>query len=367
MTPSPAHQRGLSLIEVLVGIAVGMIGILIIFQTMSVWDKHARTTTSGGDARMAGTLAIFNLERDLKAAGMGFALAASSVMGCDIQVKGGAFSVPMTPVVITPEATGADTPDTIDVLHGNSAFFVTEEKFTASTQFTKKMKRRGGFKAGDLAVVAGDPAASGVLPCHLIQVTDVSDPDGVTLVHNPGDYTSHYTGTAASGTFNPAGGTGAAFATGTVYNLGPMPQRNRWAVVDSALVNTDTLHSTPAFQSAEGVVGLKAQYGIDKNNDMRIEDGLTAPNDEWTLTPPTDWTKVLAIRVAILVRSRQFEKDADTSVVSEPTWSGGTFTMRDLDGSTPANVAGSPNNWRLYRYRVYERVIPLRNMIWGTS
>jgi len=24
-----------------------------------------------------------------------------------------------------------------------------------------------------------------------------------------------------------------------------------------------------------------------------------------------------------------------------------------------------PNNWRYYRYRVYERVIPLRNMIWG--
>jgi len=29
----------------------------------------------------------------------------------------------------------------------------------------------------------------------------------------------------------------------------------------------------------------------------------------------------------------------------------------------PADPA---NNWRNYRYRVYENVIPLRNMLWGT-
>jgi type IV pilus assembly protein PilW len=25
------------------------------------------------------------------------------------------------------------------------------------------------------------------------------------------------------------------------------------------------------------------------------------------------------------------------------------------------------NNWRHYRYRVYETVIPLRNMLWGSQ
>ena len=354
------RQTGLSLIEVLVGIAVGMIGILVIFQTMAVWDKHARTTTSGGDARTAGTLAIFNLERDLKLAGMGFGTAASGVMGCDVVVRGGMFTVPLSPVIITTAASG---PDKIDVLHGNSAFFVTEERFVESTQFTKKLKRRGGFKAGDLAVVAGSPPASGPTPCHLIQVTDVSNSDGVTLVHNPGDFTSSYTNAAASAVFNPAGGTGATFTTGTMYNLGPLPQRNRWEVVNSSLVNTDVIHSALPFQTSEGVIDLKAEYGVDGNGDMRITD--VSP-DEWTTTAPTDWTQVLAIRIAILVRSRQYEKDFDTSAAA-PTWFGNTFTMRNVDGTTDTNPSNSPNNWRAYRYRVYERVVPLRNMIWGTS
>jgi type IV pilus assembly protein PilW len=355
-------QRGLSLIELLVGVAVGMIGILIIFQTMSVWNKHARTTSSGSDARSAGTLAIYNIERDLKLAGMGFATAASGVMGCNVVVRGGMFTMPMAPVVITASASG---PDTIDILHGNSAFFVTEEKFTLSTAFSKKMKRRGGFKAGDLAVVAGEPSSSAPTPCHLIQVTDVSNADGVTLAHNPGDYTSHYTNASASGIFNPAAGTGTTFTTGTMYNLGPLPQRNRWEVVDGSLINTDAIHSAAAFQTAEGVVDLKAQYGVDSNGDMRITDA--APN-EWSASAPASWTQVLAVRVAILVRSRQYEKDNDTSAAATPpTWFGTPFTMRNVDGTTDTNPANSPNNWRNYRYRVYERVVPLRNMIWGTS
>ena len=48
---------------------IGVIGILAIFQTVAVWNKHSQTTTSGGDAQIAGTLALFNLERDLKQAG----------------------------------------------------------------------------------------------------------------------------------------------------------------------------------------------------------------------------------------------------------------------------------------------------------
>ena len=44
-----------------------------------------------------------------------------------------------------------------------------------------------------------------------------------------------------------------------------------------------------------------------------------------------------------------------------------TFLMTNLDGTTDSfsDTDAVPNNWRFYRYRVYERVIPLRNMLWG--
>src|SRR5918993_668477 len=76
--------RGLSLIEILVGVAIGLIGVVAIFQAVAVWTKHTQTTSSGGDAQVAGTLALFNIERDLKQAGHGFGWAATPVMGCAV-------------------------------------------------------------------------------------------------------------------------------------------------------------------------------------------------------------------------------------------------------------------------------------------
>jgi type IV pilus assembly protein PilW len=131
----------------------------------------------------------------------------------------------------------------------------------------------------------------------------------------------------------------------------------------------------PAVQVAEGVVSLKAQYGVDINNDCRVD------NTEWTVVPPAaDWTQLLAIRIAVLVRGRQFERSGDSGstvaapvTAATPPWAGSAgpqanpFVMTNVDGTPdafgPANP--DPNNWRYYRYRVYERVIPLRNMIWG--
>jgi type IV pilus assembly protein PilW len=90
---------------------------------------------------------------------------------------------------------------------------------------------------------------------------------------------------------------------------------------------------------------------------------------------------VLAVRVAVLVRSRQFERSADpsssaalaaTPSASNPYYFGDPvnhqFLMTNVDGSANsfADTDAVPNNWRYYRYRVYERVIPLRNLLWGT-
>ena len=42
--------------------------------------------------------------------------------------------------------------------------------------------------------------------------------------------------------------------------------------------------------------------------------------------------------------------------------------MTNVDGSADMGAGPpNPNNWRYYRYRVYERVVPIRNMFWGTA
>ena len=364
---------GFTLVEVLVGIAIGMIGLLVMYKTITLWDARTRATTAGGDAQVAGTLAMFALERDMKLAGMGFATADTWDMGCAVtgfdSVAGGPVNMRLMPVEII-DNDGTNTPDQINVLYGNSPFFPLKQEFTVSTATTKKARSRNGFKRGDLIVVTSNSGgAPGVSTCSLMQVTDYSPGDSLTLMHDTGPYTDYYASAPGVARYNAAAASWAV-AAGNMYSLGPVPQYNQWQVVNGDVLRViDGLHSVTS-DVAEGVVMMKAQYGIDTDNNKQI----TAA--EWTKTPPggTDWRNILAIRVALLVRSRNFSKpasgvDDQTYSAVIPTYFDGaaSFVMRNVDGTVDTNVFGSPNNWRYYRYRLYERVIPIRNMIWGTT
>ena len=59
-------QRGFSLVEIMVAAAIALIGIVVIFQVLAVWEERKRTTSSGSDAQIAGTIAMYNLDRDVR-------------------------------------------------------------------------------------------------------------------------------------------------------------------------------------------------------------------------------------------------------------------------------------------------------------
>lgn len=377
--PSRSRSHGLSLVEILVGVAIGLIGTVAIFQAVAVWSKHTATTTSGGDAQVAGTLALFNIERDVKQAGHGFGRAVTQVMGCNVAATdttpARAFNFPLQAVAIAASAGGA--PDTVSILYGNSSFYVEEGAFTDATATTKKLTRRGGFKQGDLAVIAVNPGASAAsASCQLIQVTDDTNADGYTIAHTNTPFVSFYgaaSAPAVASRFNTAVPPGAL--AGTIYDLGPDPRLDVWSIQNNrVLARTDLIHATPPMQIAEGVINLKAEYGVDADND-----GTIAPG-EWQTAAPADWRRLLAIRVAVLVRSRQFERNRDAGAASgvsavtptaqNPHYFGDparTFLMTNVDGTPDSfgDTDADPNNWRYYRYRVYERVVPLRNVLWG--
>ena len=182
-----------------------------------------------------------------------------------------------------------------------------------------------------------------------------------------------------------------AFAptSGFAFNLGQAPRRDVFRVTTAAdvqgpnrLIVTDkTFSNGPDVELAAGIVNLQAEYGIDANTDNLIEDS------EWTTATPAPgagWLNVRAIRIAVLARSEQWDKSASASDPSScspnPQWTSGAsgalqltnFTMTNVDGTADSYAdcsesPPSPNNWRRYRYRVYETVVPLRNMIWGTA
>jgi len=340
-TQRARQQRGFSLLEIMVGVAIGLIGIVVIFQVLLVWEERRRTTSSGSDAQVAGTLAMFALERDLKQAGYGFGM--SGDIGCTVMTNmapRGVFTFPLVPVVITPGAIGA--PDSLKVLYGSSNLFTASQGYNVTTDTTKKGSSRGGFAINDQAVMAKDAAAN----CAMVKVTGYPTPDdGATLVHES---------VAATGA-------GVLNGSGAMLNLGANPQRNAWSIQGGrVLARADDLRTPTTWaEVSEGIIDLRAQYGYDDDDNKQIECPNAAAKCEWVSaplaapTPPISWLKVRAIRVALLARSQQYEKTEVTTAL--PTWSGGNF--------------GAPTDpdWKHYRYRAYEQVIPLRNTIWGTA
>ena len=370
-----SRSRGVTLIEVMIGIVIGMIGILVIFQTMTVWEARTRVSTSSGDAQIAGSLAMYNLEREIRLAGMGFGTASTAELGCvvnayDNAAPGGGSNFTLRPVnIVDGDPTGV--PDTVEVFYGDSPFFAQSEEFTNATTSSLSATLKYGFKRGDVAVMTDKSNT-----CRLLQITDDSTPDEHVLSFGTGTFLSFPANVATPVRWNSASASMPSISAGNLYNLGPSPHDDLWSVNATSatlgFVNSmSSTNSTGFFGVSEGVVDMKAQYGYDADGNKQITDA------EWTKTPPADWTKVRAIRVALLVRGRDFAAPTTASsgasspsetpvfTATAPTYFGLPFNMKNLDGTPDSNVTGSANNWRYYRYRVYEKVIPLRNMIWG--
>jgi hypothetical protein len=77
-----AGQRGVTLIELLVGMVMSLAAIVVIYQIITVWDGRRRTLTAGSNAQISGNIGGLEIERDLQLAGMGFGNVLKETIGC---------------------------------------------------------------------------------------------------------------------------------------------------------------------------------------------------------------------------------------------------------------------------------------------
>lgn len=380
-TGRASRQWGVSLLELMVGLVVGLICVLIIVQLLTLWEGRKRSVTAGNDAQVSGTLGAFALDRDIRLGGFGFGTADAITMGCAVKAQNSAVSPPIGTFALAPvQIVKTDgEPDAIWVLYGNSSYFVASQPIVSATSETKELKSREGFRVGDKAVVANTAAPTN---CQLIEVTGLSLTNPNSIEHTAGATYTTADGQNKAATMNISGGTGTDIVTGRIFNLGPTPTQTVWAVNKTrhTLTRYNRLaeSSTAAQDVVSDVVTLQAQYGYDASGNGQLE------STEWydSLPAGADWTRVLALRAGLLMRSRQFERpnmETGTPVpvtTAAPRWGSGTkqFAMTNVDttsdagdSATALNGAQAANNWRNYRYRVYDMVVPLRNMIWGTS
>lgn len=345
--------------ELLVAMLIAIVSTIVIFQTFSVAEGYRRTTTSGGDAQSAGALALFTLERDVRQAGYGLNL--PPYWGCRIryydELKGASSEdVPplpqliLAPLVITQGSGNA--PDSISVMYGNSEITPTPAKFiqnmpSASADY--KVDNRFGFTEGALVL-----AVESGKDCTLAQVSNLPGTPGQSnnVVHGSGTYTAP-TGGQVPTRFNKPAGLGVSYTTeGRLYNLGEFPQSRTYSVNSDRLMLQEMLMSsvTTATPIFDAVVQLQAEYGKDKA-------GADSVIDAWETSTPgnsTEWSQVLAVRMVIVTRAGQYEKDEVTPA-----------TLPDWPSWAPAWTLTSDQ--RHYRYKVFQITVPLRNVIWTPS
>jgi type IV pilus assembly protein PilW len=337
-------QRGVGLIEVLVSIVIAMLLVLVIYQIYEISEGQKRTITAGSDAQQNAAYGLYVLGRDLAIAGNGIASAAATLDQC-------ALLRPI-PVLIEAGATAND-PDTITVLYGGSGSLSTPVAFMQSSAGnTYVVQAPVGFSPND--VVAAAQGAT----CTVSTI----DAGGVAVNATTGFSTLTVTPVA--------GNLGAAYSavTASLVNLGPKDAMGRIAYTVDATTHAlrtqkQLPNNDPVAPLVSDVVNLKAQYGLDTNNDGIIDSWQDAATGTWTAAslpaqPLATLRQIRAIRVAIVTRSAQYEKDPVTT---------GPIVMFDgsLGGHTESMSLSADETH--YRYKVLETVIPLRNALWNPS
>ena len=356
---------GFTLVELLVGVVIGLIGIFVIFNTFAVAENVKRTSTGGGDAQVNGSIGLFTMERDSRIAGYGINVMA--LLGCRMMLYDEGFDPPregvflMVPVEITqPEnqvpPAPANGPDQIAFMFGSSDNVFVPTTLIQSMPAPSadyKVADRYGFLPGDVIV-----AAEQGKDCAIGQVSEVPGSaltSNDNIIHNSGNYKGE-DGVVRPTRYNKPGGMGVRYSkdTGLLYNLGKLPSRNIYSIAASRLnVQNDFTDNQP-IPILDNIVQLQAEYG-------KAADRLTLIVDRWdNVTPPAgseEWQRIVAIRIALVARSTTPEKaDPDgqcRTTTSYPAWAGGEIDL---------SVTGA--DWQCYRYKVFQTVVPIRNMIW---
>lgn len=383
-TDTSRRSAGFSLVEIMVGLTVGLITVLVVMQVMQVAEARKRASTSGADAVVNAALGLYMIERDGKNAGFGMTSVQGS-LGCPIRARNGGENrnFNLVPVAIVDGASGA--PDTIQFLASNKngvtlpTRIAVDHPVTATNFFVESDL---GVEEGDMMIAVPSVLSTATPPttwCSVFQVTGTGGSGGGggsggaggqgqnQVLHNSGQ--SDWNQPGGSTIFPPTG-----YAPGDhVINLGSFLDHTYSISSNNHLLLTDyrmTSNSSDELKMYPNVVQLQAVYGKDtdtpKDNRVNVWNAA-AP------TTPAEWQQVIAVRVALVSRGQSAEPGvvtldgADTastcsSVTPHPA---AVCWKPDPNGNgVKINVATGNPDWQRYRYRVVETTIPLRNAIW---
>ena len=338
--PTVSRQRtlGFSLVELLVASAITLIGLLVITQVFAVYEGWKRTTIGVAQGQEGGLLGAFSIEQDLRHVGFGMISTSCSAIT--------AYNSEADPQTIKLSETGSSVSigtdegenknNTITVLYSSSPYgndVAKTQRAMAKASEPLYVDNGLAFSSGDLILISSGSSCS-ILQVSGNPVATVKTEKLVANVTSPGSAWELPHATTGDGApwnppdeekYFPSYPVGAS-----VHSLGQDVIAHRFYVQDGKL-RMDERHpktgSLTSYDLIPGVVGLRAQCLPGACNDNPA-----------------------AVRFSLIVRSGNWEKDL-VSPASIAFWPDETLS---LDSEA-----------QHYRYRVFQTIVPLKNVIWN--
>lgn len=339
------RQRGLSIIEIMVGMIVALLVSLAASGGAAVFTAAQRQGIGAGGTAVNAATALAAIKNEAASAGLGFfgdstfrCYQLDLSVGSTVKLDAASFA----PVRIT--SGGAS--DQVDVLFANNVdsganVLLKSESTGASATLMSLLP----VAVGQAVLLA--PAAAGGT-CRVRSVTAVAD----ATVDSP-----QVLSFAASGNYNAGVFTNAVnyAEKDRVALLGGL-QWSRYSVTSGNLVLERPLSGDSAVLVRD-VMAFRAQYGIATSaTNPTLSGWQDATGTLWASVAGANVDRVRALRLGIVTRSPQREKPdaAGNCVASE--------AKPVLFGVEINPDVGT--DWGCYRYRTAVVVVPLRNVSW---
>lgn len=353
---SSRNQTGFSLVELMVGLTIGMLATVVIMQVFSAFETRKRATSGTDDAQTNGNIALYNIGREIQQAAYplsptGIAGVNDSAIECIVLTINGANDATtpnrLTPIVIADEVGSGG--DSITIRYGDSLSGGIPSRIAAMGGAANEVALGSNFgcRAGDTTLIVNGAT------CNMAAASAVTGTTGVTLTDMTGAIP------------------GADLACLGAWN------EITYAANNGNLERTVATPTTPAASApvVAGIVHMQAQYGVSAQQNSNTITQWVDATGSWATPSVTNRNRIKAVRLAVVARNAKKEMKNSSGVcdttracssIDTPSPTGLCAWEGSTTSPAPAiDLSATDTDWQCYRYRVFETIIPLRIILWS--
>lgn len=397
-------QQGFSLVEVMIGLTVGLITVLAVTQTLSVFESQRQISTTGADAESSGQYALTMITEDLRRAGSGFNN--PNAFGCQnfhsyvdtgggstpgpvnsfsttsVSIVGGAGSASDTLLIRTASQFTGSIPTIITIGDNTDRTVTVRRGYDIDVSSTQVMALLVMNDKSHCMLGAITSATTATASSTLTFGIGVSSP-------NPEYNVSNGYMTANGWPLFDAYINGQLFVLGKITSGAGITSRAYGVDANKQLfVSNYRTGASPASEVlANDIVSLQIQYGVAlagatarpaTNTVAQWVEPVGAwatvldSNGNMTTQPAlADIQRIIAIRVVAVARaSRRDAALVTTACTDNHATNYGPCAYVDDTSTEPApaiDLRSAPGDteWQHYRYKVFQTIVPLRNVMWS--